>query len=242
MPNPKIINQDDQVLVVNKPSGLVVNRADSVKEPTLQDWIESTQSFKLSDNTKLRNGIVHRLDKDTSGVLLIAKTKTALENLQAQFRHRKVQKTYLALAHGHLKPKQGHISLPLGRSSTNRQAFTVQLSGKMSKTAYQVVDYYHELKPKNLASKSYQGFTLVSLYPKTGRTHQLRVILKHLGHPIVGDQKYTGKKRARADANWCKRQFLHALEIKFNHPQTNKPLNFKAKLSNDLQTSLDQLK
>lgn len=242
MKNPKIIHQDDQVLVINKPPDLVVNRAESVKVKTLQDWIESTQTHALSKSVQYRNGIVHRLDKNTSGVMLIAKTANSLKKLQRQFHDREVDKTYTALVHGKLQPKEGHISLPLARSSTNRESFTVSLAGKMSKTAYLVKNYFERLSEKKLNSKSYQGFSLVNLFPKTGRTHQIRVILKHLGHPIVGDEKYVGKKRIKADRQWIARQFLHASEISFTHPTKGSKETFKAPLTKDLRLSLKLLK
>jgi 23S rRNA-/tRNA-specific pseudouridylate synthase len=111
----------------------------------------------------------------------------------------------------------------------------------MSKTSYQVTDHFSDLIDKDLRSKSYQGFSLVELFPKTGRTHQIRVVLKHLGHPIVGDSKYVGKKRIKKDVLWCSRQFLHASEIEFVHPYKNNSVSFKAPLAKDLIQSLDLL-
>lgn len=241
MNNPTIVFQDDHLLVINKPAGLVVNRADSVAEPTLQDWIEKNFDYPISHDYDHRNGIVHRLDKDTSGILLLAKTIDAQNSLQSQFKSRTIKKSYTALVHGRLSPRNGFISLPLGRSTFDRKSFTVDVEGKLTKTSYEVERYYTKLSDAKLQSNSYQGFTLVSLFPQTGRTHQLRVVLKHLGHPIVGDSKYTGKKRSKADTTWCHRQFLHAAFIQFTHPISQQTLQFKAPLAKDLKNALTLL-
>lgn len=239
--NPKIIYQDDSLLVIDKPADLVVNTADSVTGNTVQDWVDSHFDYPLSHDKQLRNGLVHRLDKDTSGVMLLAKTIDALESLQAQFKNRTVKKTYLALVHGKLSPGRGTISLPLARSLHNRHIFTVAIGGKLSKTSYEVVQYFTNIKDKNLQTSSYQGFSLVSLEPHTGRTHQIRVVLKHLGHPLVGDSHYSGKKRAKADLKWCPRQFLHAKSIEFSHPHTGQVVSFEASLPLDLKSALGLL-
>jgi len=238
---PKIIHQDASLLVINKPAGLVVNTADSVKEPTLQDWIDDNYDYQLAHDRGHRNGIVHRLDKETSGIMILAKTPEVQNALQSQFKNRTITKTYIALVHGRLKPASGAISLPLARSHSDRQSFSVTIGGKMTKTSYQVDKYYLKLQDPKLHAKSYQGFSLVSLKPKTGRTHQLRVVLKHLGHPIVGDGKYTGKKRSRADKLWCQRQFLHAAAINFAHPANNQSSIYQAPLPLDLTSVLKLL-
>lgn len=230
MNQPQIIYQDKQILVINKPAGMVANRAESVKTETVQDWVEGVVPLpkNVDEIFKSRSGLAHRLDKDTSGVMLIAKTPEALMELMRQFKDREVEKTYLALVHGKLDPKEGNITLPLGRMQGGRHKFGVDLSGKVSKTSYKV-------------KKHYQGYSLVELYPKTGRTHQIRVVLKHLGHPIVGDTKYVGRKRAKTDSLWCKRQFLHAAKITFAHPKTKKRVTFEAELAEDLKTAKKKL-
>ena len=238
---PKIVHQDSSLLVINKPAGLIVNTADTVKEPTLQDWVDNNFDYQLAHDRSHRNGIVHRLDKETSGVMILAKTPKVQKAIQSQFKNRTITKTYMALVHGRLSPASGAISLPLSRSQTDRQSFTVTIGGKMTKTSYQVDKYYLQLQDPKLRAKSYQGFSLVTLQPKTGRTHQLRVVLKHLGHPIVGDGKYTGKKRARADKLWCQRQFLHAASITFTHPADNKTVSYQAPLPLDLTSAIKLL-
>lgn len=231
---PKIIYEDKEILVINKPSGLVVNRAESVKGKTLQDWTEKEFRIKnlesringKSDFAK-RSGIVHRLDKDTSGVMVIARNPKAFENLQSQFKQRKVRKIYLALVHSKVEPRVGDIRMPLSRQPKQRKKFGVRLGGKMSETKYQLL-------------KVYDQYSLLQLKPKTGRTHQLRVHLSHIGYPIVADPIYLGQKRLKQDQTWCSRLFLHARNLSFIHPQTKKRLVFKATLAKDLRLSFEK--
>jgi 23S rRNA pseudouridine1911/1915/1917 synthase len=235
---PQIIYQDQEILIINKPYGLVVNRAESVKQKTLQDWVEKKFDFiNPQKNTKSldfikRSGIVHRLDKDTSGAMVIAKNIKCFKHMQQQFQQRQVEKKYLALAHGKLEPKSGDIKMPLARQLKNRKKFAVRLSGRQAITYYQVKKYLH---------KDGEKFSLVKLQPKTGRTHQLRVHLKHLGHPIVSDPIYLGKKRQKQDELWCPRLFLHAQCLKFQHPELNKKLEFEAELEITLKHCLSLL-
>ncbi len=244
MSEPKVIYQDEQVLVINKPAGMVVNRAETTRgKRTLQDWVgknikyqilrikNKSQKSKIDQEFISRSGIVHRLDKDTSGVMVVAKTEEAFSDLQRQFRERQTQKTYLALVHGKLEPKEGAMCLPLGRSLVNRHKFTIKLTGKTAETSWQVERYL---------SKGDDVFSLVKLFPKTGRTHQLRVHLAHLGHPIVGDGQYLSEKRAKSDKLWCSRQFLHARELCFGLKGERKC--FEADLARDLQQVLRELK
>lgn len=157
MISPKIIFEDKHLLVIDKPAGLVVNRAQTTTGPTLQDWLEAY--LKLMDNgIGERAGIVHRLDKDTSGILLVAKTEPAFFELQRQFKERLVLKKYLALVHGEVKPSSGTIRAAISRSPFNRKKFGVFLGGREAETNYRVV--------KNIGR-----FSLLELEPKTGRTH-----------------------------------------------------------------------
>ena len=197
---PQVIWEDEQVMVINKPAGMVVNRAETTKEKTLQDWVE--ERWGTSDVP--RSGIVHRLDKETSGVMIIAKSKNMFAELQRQFKKRETYKEYVALVHGKLEPKEGVMALPLGRSRQDRQKFTVVIDGKMAETAWKVEQYVAYNK---------ETLTWVRLFPKTGRTHQLRVHLKHLGHPIVGDDHYLNDKRLAGDRVFCPRMFLHARKL-----------------------------
>jgi 23S rRNA pseudouridine1911/1915/1917 synthase len=263
--NVEIIFEDQDILVVSKPAGMVSNRAVSVKEPSLQDWLaeklaaetmvdwqelvpaDFSEEFGTAEEIfKERIGLVHRLDKDTSGVMVAAKNPGSLVNLLAQFRERKVNKKYTCLTHGKFRVPQGTIRAPLGRSRKNRQRFDVASEGRAAITEYKVDDYYPDLNEQGLEKlkefkkklSSYQGFSLVNCWPKTGRTHQIRVHLRHWQHPLVGDEKYVGKKRAKLDKVWCPRQFLHASQIKFTHPRTNEEVNFEAELAEDLQQAL----
>lgn len=251
-----IVFEDDALVVLNKPAGWVVNRAESYKDLTVEDWAEkkfSVPSYQFSEKDEVageygsakdiflkRNGIVHRLDKDTSGILILAKTPTVLVDLLRQFRDREVQKKYIALTHGKLQPEEGIIRLPMQRSEGDYKKFAVSVDGKMSETHYKVLQYFSGL-PKGISEKKgkgYQGFSLVELFPKTGRTHQIRVHLSTIKHPIVGDSTYAGRKRIAIDKEWCPRQFLHAKEITFTHPVTKQSLTLEAPLATDLQTVL----
>ncbi len=241
MPEPTIIFQDEYLLIVNKPAGMVVNRADTVRQETLQDWIEHSQQYPISHEQRLRNGIVHRLDKETSGVLVVAKTRVAMELLTGQFAERKVSKTYLALLHGILVPKVGRMSLPISRNRMDRERFAVSVTGKASETAWEVKKTFSVISHDQVNLRYYQGFSFVVLKPKTGRTHQLRVHMSHLNHPLVGDSRYNSRKRFKQDRLWCPRQFLHAHTILIRHPETKAPAQFTAPLAEDLVRALHYL-
>lgn len=253
-----ILFEDDAIIVINKPPGWVVNRATTYDGLTVQDWMEErikanpptpaqTQAdpgFAYGTPDEIfaqRGGIVHRLDKDTSGVMILAKTPDALFELLRQFRQRETKKTYLALLHGKLSPSEGSIVLPMDRSSQDFKKFTVSVDGRLSETHYLVKEFFPGL-PKGIMPKKgkrYQGFSLVELQPKTGRTHQIRVHMSAVKHPLVGDEVYAGRKRIQVDKEWCPRQFLHALRLEFTHPVTKKPMSVEAPLSNDLQTVIN---
>lgn len=229
----EIVFEDQSILVLNKPSGLVVNRSQTVKVKTLQDWV--AQYLKVKGlGIGGRAGIVHRLDKETSGLLLVAKNLKDFALLQAQFKARKVEKKYLALVHGRLEPREGTIKAAISRSPFARKKFGVFLGGKEAETGYLVSRFYESEK----AGK----FSLVELKPKTGRTHQIRVHLKYLGHPVVADAKYAGRKTFHQDQKWCPRQFLHASFLGFRHPEKEKKIHFSLPLPNDLKKALIYLK
>ena len=250
----KIIFEDEDLLVLDKPAGMVVNRSDTTKgEVTLQDWIEKylkipavlpqelqRKGVNYEEQARLdfksRAGIVHRLDKETSGIILVAKNAEAFINLQAQFRERKVQKTYLALSHGEVNPKEGEINVSVGRLPWNRKRFGVVAEGRESVTEYKV------LSIKYLASgKNREPLSLIELYPKSGRTHQIRVHLQYIKHPIFADSLYAGRKTSRNDRKLLSRIFLHASKISFFHPGNNKQLTFESPLPQDLETFLKNI-
>jgi len=227
--NPTIIFEDESILVLNKPSGWITNDASTTTtQPVLQTWLRENLKYPLIGDRERRDGIVHRLDKETSGLLIIAKTISAFENLQSQFKERKVTKTYIALTHGEIELKEGEIVASVGRLPWRRERFGVLPGGREAITKYKVISYH------SLITDHGSLFTLVELYPKTGRTHQIRIHLKFIGHPIVGDFFYAGRKTAREDRLWCPRLFLHAKEITFFHPQTGKEVKFESELPKDL--------
>lgn len=229
---PKIIYEDDSLFVIDKPAGWIVNEASTTKnQPVLQTWLRKF-NYPLANDADSRYGIVHRLDKETSGVMLVAKTREAFDKLQAEFKAREVQKTYIALVHGKLTPETGDISVPVGRLPWRRDRFGVVAGGRNSQTLYKVKEFF----PGNNA-----GHTLVEFYPKTGRTHQIRIHCKYIGHAIVADEFYAGRKTARNDRKWCPRLFLHAASIKFIHPDTGSEVEFKSELPTDLKNCLGAL-
>lgn len=246
----KIIYSDNQIMVIDKPFNLVVTPADSHSGETLSEILEKDYGITIE-----RGGIVHRLDKDTSGIILAAKTIEAFEGLQAQFKDRTIKKEYLALVHGFVE-ESGVVEGAIERNIRNREKFIVSDTGKEAVTHYQPPKHYqmseetkaktfegfNKLQFKKLERNNYGDFTLLLCKPQTGRTHQIRVHLKHIGFPIVGDQKYAGRKTARLDSRWCRRQFLHAFKISFIHPVTEERLDFTSELPEDLSASLDHLK
>ncbi|MFV1917402.1 MAG: RluA family pseudouridine synthase [Patescibacteria group bacterium] len=235
MAEPKVIFEDEQLLVLDKPSGWVVNEAETTKhQDVIQVWLRN-MAYPLAKNAEMRSGIVHRLDKETSGVLVVAKTKDVFENLQSQFKERVVRKKYTALVHGKIEPKEGVVGAPVGRLPWNRERFGVLPGGRKAITNYKVLEYY------SLSTDHRSPLTLVEFYPETGRTHQIRIHAKYLGYPIVSDQFYAGRKTARDDRTWCPRLFLHASEISFSHPKTGRNVSFKSKLTLDLSSCLKRL-
>jgi 23S rRNA pseudouridine1911/1915/1917 synthase len=230
---PKIIYQDESLFVIDKPSGWITNSASTTSDqPVLQKWLEKNFKYPIANDQLFRSGIVHRLDKETSGIIIVAKTKESFEKLQAEFKNREVEKTYIALVHGKLEPTEGEIKAPVGRLPWRRDRFGVLPGGREATTLYKVIKFY----PGENA-----GHTLVEFKPKTGRTHQIRIHAKHIGHAIVGDEFYAGRKTARNDRIWCPRLFLHAASIKFIHPESKKTVEFKSILPEDLRNVLNTL-
>ncbi len=233
MRNPEIIFQDDFLFVIDKPSGWITNEADTTTtQPVVQTWIRENFAYSLKGNREYRDGVVHRLDKETSGILLIAKTKEAFEKLQSEFKNREVEKTYTALLHGKVEPSEGEIEATVGRLPWGRDRFGVMPGGRESVSEYKVLKFY----PGDRG-----GYSLVEFYPRTGRTHQIRIHAKHIGHAVVSDEFYAGRKTARNDRKWCPRLFLHASGVKFIHPGTGKEISFRSELPEDLAKVLKTL-
>lgn len=211
-----IIYEDESLAVINKPSGMVVHPAPGNYEHTLVNAMKNIFS-SLSDINPARSGIVHRLDKETSGLLIIAKDNQSHLELASQFAKHKVEREYIAIVKGRVEFDEGVIEAPIARDEYKRKSMSVNFSAK-SKEAK---TYYRTLK-------RCESFSLLSLKPVTGRTHQLRVHLDFIGHPILGDSKY-GKN------NKFTRLALHAKRLKFIHPKTGEPLEFSVPLPEELQ-------
>ncbi len=270
-----ILYEDKILLVVDKPAGVVVTRAESVKGEIVQDWAENylktyVGNFQTENSDFVRRGgVVHRLDKETSGCLIIAKNGTSFAKLQIAFKNRLVKKTYIALVHRGLFGR-GEIKAPVARLPWNRERFGIVPGGKEAVTKYQGIKVFvlgkKDKDPKSFSSSQKQEsiqinnpsklrmmikgnrrlspesiYTLLELQPESGRTHQLRVHLKYINHPIVGDYLYAGRKLQRQDRQWCPRVFLHAAKIEFPHPETGEFIKIESPLPEQLHQVLSQL-
>jgi 23S rRNA pseudouridine1911/1915/1917 synthase len=216
-----IVHEDDFLLCVNKPEGLVVNNSETSTDVTLQNMLFEYLAIPPGeDDFHSRCGIVHRLDKDTSGVLLVAKTVDSFENLQAQFKNREIEKEYLAVVYGSDLEPLFEIRAPIARNPKNRKKYAVVASGKEAFTKFEKIREFM-LKGKRL--------TLLRVFPKTGRTHQIRVHLAAMGNPIVGDILYSGEIQYKHSKEMYGRLMLHATRISFRHPQNSHPVEYVAK-------------
>lgn len=234
MERPGVVFENDDFIVLNKPSGWVVNNANTLKTTyVVQDWLKNNFVYPVSKDSEYRSGIVHRLDKETSGLLLVAKKADVFLSLQVLFKERKIKKEYLALTHGKIIPEKGIIDASTGRLPWHRERFGVLSNGKEAVTEYQLINYY-------LNQNTGETLSLVSVKPKTGRTHQIRIHFKYLNHPIVSDSFYAGRKTSRQDKKWCNRLFLHAHSIKFRLHKDS--YSFESKLPADLNFCLSFLK
>jgi len=221
----EIIYEDKDIIVVNKPKGLVVHPAVGNPDGTLVNAIMAICKESLSGiGGEIRPGIVHRLDKDTSGVLIIAKNDVSHINLSEQIKNHEVEKTYIALVRGIVKENEATINMPIGRSTKDRKKMAVTKSGKNAITHFKVL-------------KRYEKYTLLEIKIETGRTHQIRVHLSHIGYPVVGDYTYSN---GRNDFN-VEGQMLHAKKIKFRHPKTENEMELEASLPEYFQEILDKL-
>lgn len=217
-----IIYEDDDLLVVDKPAGLTVHPAPGHPNHTLINAILSHFPQLADIGDSLRPGVVHRLDKDTSGVMLVAKNSVAQANLAEQFKTHTVVKAYLVLVKGHLTPENGIIEAAIGRDPRNRKRMAVVTRGREARTEYQVVKYIGNC-------------TLLEVRPETGRTHQIRVHLSAIGYPVVADPVY-GVKSAHLS-----RQFLHASRLGFKLPSSGEYVEFTADLPPDLAQALKDI-
>ncbi len=229
----EIVYEDDTLVVVNKPAGLVVHPAAGTPSGTLANAL--AYHFQQLPGREVRPGIVHRLDRDTSGLLVVAKTESALENLSDQFRDRTVFKSYVALVHGRMSAASGKIDQPLARDRSNRTRMAVVRGGRNALTLYRV-------------RQGFDRFTLLDVELKTGRTHQIRVHLAWLKHPVVGDETYGGGRdntiqdpQLRARIRHLKRHFLHAEKLGFTHPVKREWMKFESPLPQELSDFLTAL-
>ena len=231
----EVAYEDDDLIVVNKPAGMVVHPAAGVEGGTLANALAFHFQQLSSAAGAARPGIVHRLDKGTSGLLVVAKTEAAHEDLANQFRAREVFKSYVALVHGQVESKAGHIDQPIARDPRNRTRMAVARGGRPALSLFRV-------------RKRFERFTLLDVELKTGRTHQIRIHLAWLKHPVVGDEVYGGGRdktvidpRIRAQIARLNRQFLHAEQLGFRHPRTGKQMRFTASLPSELAQLLEML-
>ena len=217
-----VVYEDSDVLVIDKPAGMVVHPAAGNWSGTLANALLKHIPDIAGVGESGRPGIVHRLDKETSGLMMVAKNTSAHRNLSKQFKDRYITKVYTCLIRGNLKLYQGTISGNISRDTHNRKRMAVVESGRTAETSYKVMQIYN-------------GYSLVEAYPKTGRTHQIRVHFSSIGHPITGDKLYGGTNKL------LRRQFLHSTRLGFWLPSNQHYVEFESKLPYDLQMYLDGL-
>ena len=222
----EIIYEDNDIIVVNKPKGMVVHPANGNPDGTLVNCLMGICGDSLSGiGGEIRPGIVHRLDKDTSGIIIVAKNDKSHINLSEQIKNHEIKKTYLALVRGFVKENQATINMPIGRSASDRKKMAVTDKGKEAITHFKVL-------------KRYDKYTLLEINIETGRTHQIRVHLSKIGYPLVGDIVYSNGKN-----EWnLEGQFLHAKSLNFKHPVTSEQMNLYAKLPKYFEDVIEELK
>jgi 23S rRNA pseudouridine1911/1915/1917 synthase len=231
-----ILFEDKNFAILNKPAGLVVHPGTGNPTHTLVHGLIHHYGGELSDNSgSNRPGIVHRLDKDTSGLLIIAKNNQSHRNISKQFEAKTIRKQYTALIQGHIKPKKGTIDAPLSRSKKNRQRISVSASpeSRYAITHYEVIKYFETPVP----------CTLIKVTIETGRTHQIRVHFSSIEFPILGDEAYGNRNsNSKCKVLGLTRQFLHATELGFKSPTNKKEVHYTCPLSNDLTEFLKNCK
>lgn len=219
----EFIYEDEALIVVNKPSGLTVHPSATQKEVTLVHGLLA-QADQLAEEDVLRPGIVHRIDKETSGLLVVAKTTEALRHLQKSLKDHKMTREYVTLVEGVIAHERGRIDAPIGRDKKHRQNMAVVANGRPSVTHFEVIERF-------------PAHTFVRCHLESGRTHQIRVHMRYIGYPIYGDPKY-GQRRTDTEHG----QFLHASTLGFNHPKTGESLVFSAPLPDFFQAKLNELR
>ena len=216
--------EDNDILVVNKPKGMVVHPANGNPDGTLVNAVMALCKDSLSGiGGELRPGIVHRLDKDTSGAIIIAKNDKAHIKLSEMLKNHEIEKTYIALVRGIVKENEATIDMPISRSQTDRKKMAVNREGKNAVTHIKVLERFYR-----------HNVTLLEVKIETGRTHQIRVHLSKIGFPIIGDGVYSNGKNEWNISGQC----LHAKSLKFKHPITNKEIYVEAKIPEYLQNVL----
>ncbi|MGX7262503.1 RluA family pseudouridine synthase [Enterococcus crotali] len=220
----EIVYEDDDVLVINKPQGMVVHPSAGHQHGTLVNALLYHIKDLSSINGIIRPGIVHRIDKDTSGLLMVAKNDKAHVALAEQLKDKTSLRKYVALVHGEISHDKGEINAPIGRSKNDRKMQAVIEGGKPAVTHFEVLERF-------------EGYTLVQLQLETGRTHQIRVHMKYIGFPVAGDPLYGPRKTLKG-----KGQFLHAEVLGFKHPTTGQMMVFEAPLPELFEKTLDQLR
>ncbi|EOC2141215.1 RluA family pseudouridine synthase [Listeria monocytogenes] len=216
--------EDKDMLVVNKPEGMVVHPSAGHASGTLVNALLFHCDDLSGINGKIRPGIVHRIDKDTSGLLMVAKNDHAHESLAKQLKDKTSDREYSALVHGDIVHQKGTIEAPIGRAKEDRQKMAVVRDGKEARTHFEVLERL-------------PGYTLINCKLDTGRTHQIRVHLKYIGHPLAGDPKYGPKNTIKGNG-----QFLHAAKLGFDHPTTNERMTFEAPLPSSFEKALKSLR
>ena len=227
-----VIFEDKYFLIISKIAGITVHPAPGNFENTLVNAILFYLKKKPSQALyEQRAGIVHRLDKDTSGLIIIAKNDVIARKISEQFKSRAVEKKYTALVLGNFAEKKGEISLPIGRSRVDRKKMGIS------------IDRGREAVTDFVVTEEFEGCSLIDVFPKTGRTHQIRVHLSYIDHPIIGDKQYGNKESERIARDiGLARQFLHASKLKFLHPENGKVIEIEDRLADDLNSALNNLK